>query len=537
MSWNRTDRSADTPLVLPGERQDERLPVPVVVHLSGPWRGTTQRLRGERLRIGAAMDAEVRVSPEPCVAPFHATLEPTPAGSFELVAETDRPVWVNGEPVRRRPLVSGDVLEIGRDGPLLRFRLYPPGTRTSKSVAEAFADGIAPARRSRRSTPARTALGVAGAVRELAARGPLWFRLTVLLLLAALATSTVLLQLHGRRLERRLGREAQRVEGLAGLLDKARPRLTDEELEAIRSNLVTAIDRVEALEARSSAPARVFAAASPSVALLQGSYGFDDPVSGQTLRILGGGADGGPLRGDTGEPLVGFGGDGPAVEVFFTGTAFLVGGDGLLLTNRHLAVPWRYDAAAQRAVSNGLRPTMRRFLAYLPGIASPFSVEPLQVSSSSDLAILLAPGLGGLAPPLSLRQAPPEPGEEVLVLGYPAGIPALLARTDERFFAELRSTRPDFWQVAARLAESGQIGPLASRGIIAQVSPSTIVYDAETTQGGSGGPVLGLDGQVVAVTSAIVTEFGGSNLGVPAAQARMLLVEAAMWRLLASLPR
>ena len=43
--------------------------------------------------------------------------------------------------------------------------------------------------------------------------------------------------------------------------------------------------------------------------------------------------------------------------------------------------------------------------------------------------------------------------------------------------------------------------------------------------------ILGLDGEVVAVTSAVVTEFGGSNLGVPAARASMLLAQEAMARL------
>ena len=46
---------------------------------------------------------------------------------------------------------------------------------------------------------------------------------------------------------------------------------------------------------------------------------------------------------------------------------------------------------------------------------------------------------------------------------------------------------------------------------------------ANTTHGGSGGPVIGLDGRVVAVNSAIIPEFTGSNLGVPAAEAMRLL--------------
>ena len=84
----------------------------------------------------------------------------------------------------------------------------------------------------------------------------------------------------------------------------------------------------------------------------------------------------------------------------------------------------------------------------------------------------------------------------------------------------------DVWAVASRLSEVGYITPLATRGIVGQVTPARVVYDAETTSGGSGGPVLGLNGEVHAVNVAIVPEFGGSNLGVPAQEARRLLEKA-----------
>ena len=80
--------------------------------------------------------------------------------------------------------------------------------------------------------------------------------------------------------------------------------------------------------------------------------------------------------------------------------------------------------------------------------------------------------------------------------------------------------------VAARLSEEQFIQPLASRGIIGQVTRATVVYDAETTHGGSGGPVLDINGNVIAVNAAIIPEYGGSNLGVPAEYARRLLEDA-----------
>lgn len=78
----------------------------------------------------------------------------------------------------------------------------------------------------------------------------------------------------------------------------------------------------------------------------------------------------------------------------------------------------------------------------------------------------------------------------------------------------------DFWGVARELARAELIRPLATRGIVGQVTGEAIAYDAETTSGGSGGPVLSMSGEVVAVNMAIIPGFGGSNLGVPARHAR-----------------
>ena len=66
-----------------------------------------------------------------------------------------------------------------------------------------------------------------------------------------------------------------------------------------------------------------------------------------------------------------------------------------------------------------------------------------------------------------------------------------------------------FWSVTTKLAEKGLIAPLVSRGIVGKASHVAIVYDAETTHGGSGGPMLNTDGAVVAVNAAILPEYGG----------------------------
>ena len=87
----------------------------------------------------------------------------------------------------------------------------------------------------------------------------------------------------------------------------------------------------------------------------------------------------------------------------------------------------------------------------------------------------------------------------------------------------MRDSGRDFWSVARRLSDGGHIAPLATKGIVGQANPSAVVYDAETTRGSSGGPVLGVDGRVLALNVAVMREFGGSNLGVPAGEARRVL--------------
>ena len=102
------------------------------------------------------------------------------------------------------------------------------------------------------------------------------------------------------------------------------------------------------------------------------------------------------------------------------------------------------------------------------------------------------------------------------MLGYPLGLRALMARSDLRFIEALRAENvTDFWEQAERLSAAGFMAPLASRGIVGQVTEANVVYDAETTRGGSGGPVLNLQGEVVAINTAFLREFGGSNIGLP----------------------
>ena len=68
---------------------------------------------------------------------------------------------------------------------------------------------------------------------------------------------------------------------------------------------------------------------------------------------------------------------------------------------------------------------------------------------------------------------------------------------------------------AEELAKRNLIRPLITQGHIGDVLPDKIVFDAQTTSGGSGGPLFNREGKVVGVTVAILKGFGGSNFGIP----------------------
>lgn len=539
-------RSTRSPLLPESVEMDAgSAPVPTVVYLSGRLRGRTLRLSGDEIRVGGGPGAGV---PLPDRAPSdesgpHAVL--TRQGrTYRIQVTEGRHVWLNGEPVRSASLASGDVLEVGRNGQILRFRLHPPGSRGHKSLAEVFTDCLDCARYADEGAlgSARVFLGqLPGAVATQTSRT---FRAGMLLALLALAVVSASALRKSAELEGRLQLQTATLDRMEELMASTRREVVtpedltafiraapsgtfpEGELQYLREEVDRNNERIGALEGRVGASARVAALASGSTALVLGSYGFRHPEDGRPLRFREGAA-GRPLLGINGQPLVTFDEAGPEVEMQYTGTAFLVGGDGTLVTNRHVAVPWDYDPMAQRLVADGLVPAMTRYMAYLPGHPDPMELRMVRTGEDSrapDVAILrLMTPPEGLRP-LDVRPAPPTAGEDVFVMGYPLGIRAIVARAGTAFMESLRAQGGgEMWGVAQLLSDRELITPLVTRGIVGQVTGDVVTYDAQTTSGGSGGPVLDGEGRVVAVNMAVLPDFAGSNLGVPAARILELL--------------
>ena len=501
--------------------------------LTGPGRGTACWLLGGTLELSIGEDRRLEVGeagsaiqPGGAVARLHRS-----ANSYEIEALEDHPLWINGERVTSKQLVERDLIEFGNRGPLTRYRLHRQSDRLRRSLGDMLGDAIDYARASRRPKLTRTIVALRDFSRDFVLETTILFRVSVVIALALLAYFSYQQYRSDLQLKQQASSSARQLEAFARSLSRAseealRPADLNRLRQEMRLSLSDAAERLEMLELRSAASKRIIAAATRATVFLQGSYGYRDIASGRMLRYQTD-AYGNPLFSLQGRPLLTLEGDGEVARRVFTGTAFLVSADGLMLTNRHVALPWEDDGAEDTLENPEVEPVILRFLGYLPDVEAAFEVDMLRASDDIDLALLSCSDVTVDLPFLKLGQGTPEPGAEVIVMGYPTGLRAMLAQTGDRFLAELQEDEAlDFWGVARRLSQAGFIRPLATRGIVGQRSATTVVYDAETTYGGSGGPVLDVDGDVIAINTAIIPEYGGSNFGVPVTFARTLLTAA-----------
>jgi S1-C subfamily serine protease len=219
-------------------------------------------------------------------------------------------------------------------------------------------------------------------------------------------------------------------------------------------------------------------------------------------------------------------GTGRRVRARVAGTGFVVA-PGLLATNRHVAEPWYGDREVAVALRQGGLPVLEKLVAYFPGSPLPVNLETAVVAKQGDLAVLRfeATAFTNKLRPLRMSKTLPHVGESVSVLAYPMGVTGMVAKSPAVVYERL-SSHPDDADTAGELAALSLIRPSATFGHIGDVSGDKLIYDAPTARGGSGGPVLNLQGEVVGINSAYIDGFSGGTLGITAVELRPLIESA-----------
>lgn len=298
-----------------------------------------------------------------------------------------------------------------------------------------------------------------------------------------------------------------------------------EDVSGLRKQLEETTGRLKRVVSESDAAEEVIRSYAPSVCLLHVSVAFNDRSTGRRLRYGGINPDGGPLKDSDGNPVYTLEGRTPEVRADFFGTGFLVA-EGKILTNHHVAQPWWRNDELSAALQQGLEPAIAEMTAYFPDAPAGVAAGISQISEAADLALLHS-DLSSLKLPIlkiDSRKEAAVSGQSVISLGYATGISAILARAGEGDVDDIvKVSGGDPTTITGELQRRKLIRPLVTQGHIGDVLADKIVYDAQTTSGGSGGPLINRDGEVIGVTFAVVKGFGGSNFGVPIRYAQPLL--------------
>ena len=437
----------------------------VFVHLSGSKKGATEVFTAERLKIGTDPANELRFDPsaDKVAAPFHAEIELQ--GCDYLLRNKADGTFVNGQQIDEVVLHDGDMVEFGAGGPKVRFRLKSEEGDVCKPLREMLEDSAAMAREEHRGGLVSAGSFLRELTWEALTQSSMRFRVVLafsILLVLTFATFVFYSSFSQRQLEKEVTHRFKET-----------------------------AERIETLEARGVVAERIIKKFTGGVCLIQGIYGFseDDNV---------------PLN----------------VPYEYTGSGFLINANGTILTNKHIAVPWWRRPGRYGPIEMGFTPVFKEFRAFFPGIEKSFTLRMEKLSERLDLAIVRI-GPGAIEEGLPVLELETEReivvGEPVVVLGYPAGISAILARIGRSVMDELvYDMGLDFAELADELSRRGLIRPLATQGHITGVLPDRIVFDAQTTIGGSGGPIIDRNGKVIAITYGIFSGFTGSNLAIPA---------------------
>jgi S1-C subfamily serine protease/CheY-like chemotaxis protein len=295
---------------------------------------------------------------------------------------------------------------------------------------------------------------------------------------------------------------------------------------ALQDQLTAVESRLQKLETEGKVAQTIIQSYEPSVCLIHVVLAFSEHTTGLRLHYAGVTSSGEPTTDEHNNPLVSLTGNGPEVQLDVFGTGFLASNSGQILTNHHVAEPWWQNNDLKEMLDQGLEPEIVEMTAYFPGVPRGLAIKTEKISSSADVAVLKGnvSELGIKQISLADDRHSAVSGGPVVLLGYPTALDAILARAGAETLQSIASaSKGDPKQVVEELARRNLIRPITTQGHIGDVLPDKIVYDAQTTSGGSGGPLFNIEGKVIGINFAMVREFGGSNFAIPVGYGKALL--------------
>jgi serine protease Do len=475
-----------------------------LLHLSGPLRGRTVTYPKDRVLIGSGSEADVALPGNPRVSERHAEIAFHKDECTFHLRRLDGQVFVNHQEVEEVILEPEDLVEFGVGGPMARFRIHMMPGSFCKPVHQMLGD----ARDVGKKSGVLASLG--GLVRDLLFHATLTLKIGgivfgIVFVAAVVGLASFLGGRLGSDSPTRREQLIQLQKRIQEIQEHSSSKVEKTEVDALRAQLKKSSAVVDQLVEANQALGRVLEEYSRGVCLVHGIFGFLT-VTGDKEELL---------KDKAGEPLT----------VEYTGSGFLASADGWIVTNHHVAEPWWHSDEVRPLIELGLKPRFVSLQVSFPR-HEPIPVDLATIklrADAIDVAVMRAAVKD--VPILPLFEGDPRTlrGQRVVVLGYPTGINAVLAKADPEVAEEVTSKAKDLTGMIAELARRGMISPVATQGALNDVQDRKLVYDASTTSGGSGGPVFGPGGTVVGVNFAILREFGGSNFGVPIRFAKELL--------------
>jgi S1-C subfamily serine protease len=176
----------------------------------------------------------------------------------------------------------------------------------------------------------------------------------------------------------------------------------------------------------------------------------------------------------------------------FTGTAFAVRPDGMMITNRHVV-----------AGESGSRQPLDLVLKFTDSYQT-FKASVVKISPEADLAVVKVENLIGTVPVVTVNAKADtvQVGDPVAMIGFPLGVELPMGKAGDRVVAKTTF----------------------GAGTVSKVLPEKVQIDGYSAQGASGSPIFDANGSVIAVL------YGGQEgtdgrvlFGVPASYITKLL--------------